>query len=356
MPSDIVRFRYTIDQCQYYQYQDPIRQHIGQVIVITRDKRPRSSIYSQIVYQLQYLQTLGIVKAASGASAVDLLLQYTDDQADQRPYLQELFAVQGQGCLVLEGYLYLFEGKIIMYYTFDSSIKDTPLPPIVQLSSLSIFFVRRLFVKSRQGSATLARRYPSSRWRLIQKTNPIRAELEIMHYSRVRIAMFDTNTNGSIRVCSLLLLNFIDRFGLYRNIRRSITGFYFILANLPFLERNRRTNVIPITLSPYRSNLQGIVDIVGPSLLELEARVKVTIPDGSTVILNTQTIAYIGNIPQQQENASILSYSAIYGYLRYKVYKDERSNIDFDVVENSRFYYKTKRIRQLIEQSVANQE
>lgn len=99
--------------------------------------------------------------------------------------------------------------------------------------------------------------------------------------------MFDTNTNGSIRVCSLLLLNFIDRFRLYRNIRRSITSFYFILANLPFLERNRRTNVIPIILSPYRSNLQGIVDIVGPSLLELEARVEVTIPDGSTVILNT---------------------------------------------------------------------
>lgn len=67
--------------------------------------------------------------------------------------------------------------------------------------------------------------------------------------------MFDTNTNGSIRVYSLLLLNFIDRFRLYRNIRRSITGFYFILANLPFLERNRRTNVILITLGPYRSNL-----------------------------------------------------------------------------------------------------
>lgn len=41
----------------------------------------------------------------------------------------------------------------------------------------------------------------------------------------------------------------------------------------------------------------------------------------------------------------MLSYSAIYGCLRYKVYKDERSNVDFDVVENSRFYYKTKRIR-----------
>lgn len=52
----------------------------------------------------------------------------------------------------------------------------------------------------------------------------------------------------------------------------------------------------------------------------------------------------------------MLSYTAIYGYRSYYVYKDQRSNVDFDVIEHSRFYYKVERIRRYIEGGVESQQ
>lgn len=72
-----------------------------------------------------------------------------------------------------------------------------------------------------------------------------------MHLGRKGlIARLDSHVT-KIKVYSLPLINFIDGFGLYRNMYRSIIGFYFTLAGLLYKERMWRTNVIPFTLGPH---------------------------------------------------------------------------------------------------------
>ena len=41
-------------------------------------------------------------------------------------------------------------------------------------------------------------------------------------------------------------------------------GFYQIMANLPFRERARLMNVIPITLGPHGSNFADVVEALAP--------------------------------------------------------------------------------------------
>lgn len=62
---------------------------------------------------------------------------------------------------------------------------------------------------------------------------------------------------------SLPLINFINGFSLYRNIYRSLIGFYIILASLPFYKRIRRTNVLALILSLYSSNIEAVVRTIG---------------------------------------------------------------------------------------------
>ena len=52
---------------------------------------------------------------------------------------------------------------------------------------------------------------------------------------------------------------FIDRFGLYQTIYRSIIDIYIIPSYINAEERAKRSNVLPITLGPYKSNFLDIV-------------------------------------------------------------------------------------------------
>lgn len=48
----------------------------------------------------------------------------------------------------------------------------------------------------------------------------------------------------------------------------------------------------------------------------------------------------------------MLSYTATYSCRTCYVYRDERGNIDFDIIEYSRFYYEVERICRYIESSI----
>ncbi len=77
------------------------------------------------------------------------------------------------------------------------------------------------------------------------------------------LSIFD---NTKYIVILIVLTNFLDVFGLYRNIYRALIGVYFILAGLSIVERNRTINVISLTLSPYSSNIDDVVNTIRPSL------------------------------------------------------------------------------------------
>lgn len=94
---------------------------------------------------------------------------------------------------------------------------------------------------------------------------------------------------------SLPLLTFIDAFGLYRNLYRSLIGIYFIIAALSTRKRDRRANVFPLTLGLYRSNFTDVVEAI-KLLVILDRGVEVYIPRAGKVLLVAFTIAFLGDM------------------------------------------------------------
>lgn len=94
---------------------------------------------------------------------------------------------------------------------------------------------------------------------------------------------------------SLPLLIFIDAFGLYRNLYRSLIGIYFIIIVLSTRKRDRRANIFPLILGLYRSNFADIIEAI-KLLAILDRGVKVYIPRAGKVLLVAFTIAFLGNI------------------------------------------------------------
>jgi putative Mn2+ efflux pump MntP len=90
---------------------------------------------------------------------------------------------------------------------------------------------------------------------------------------------------------------FIDRFGLYRNIYRSLIGFYLLNGLLSNQERNRRINVIPLILGPYRSNIAAVIAAISLSMSALDTGVELEI-SGTKTIVYVMLFFFIGNMLQ----------------------------------------------------------
>lgn len=94
----------------------------------------------------------------------------------------------------------------------------------------------------------------------------------------------------------LPLITFIDAFGLYRNSYRLLIGIYFILVLLSARERDRRSNVFPLTLGPYSSNFADVVEAI-KLLAVLNRGVEVYILGIGKILLVVFTLAFLSNMP-----------------------------------------------------------
>lgn len=92
-------------------------------------------------------------------------------------------------------------------------------------------------------------------------------------------------------------MNFINGFGLYRNMYRTLIGFYFILVGITAVERQRVYNIFTFTLGPYGSAIEEVVQAIGTSLNQLDAGYIVTLATSERVILYTFLITFISNMP-----------------------------------------------------------
>lgn len=106
------------------------------------------------------------------------------------------------------------------------------------------------------------------------------------------------SNNNYIPVLSIVTINFLDGFGLYRNIYRSLIGFYISNARLLLKERKRRTNLILLTIGPYRSNLADVMNIISLLLTELDASIVISINSVETIVY-IMLLFFISNMLQQ---------------------------------------------------------
>ena len=93
---------------------------------------------------------------------------------------------------------------------------------------------------------------------------------------------------------SVPVLIFIDGFGLYRNTQRSLMGIYDIMASMNAQDRNRRQNVLPITIGPHGSNLENVI-IALQSLVSLDESLPLIVNSVETTVC-VFTLAYIGDM------------------------------------------------------------
>jgi hypothetical protein len=169
---------------------------------------------------------------------------------------------------------------------------------------------------------------------------PLRAQLELQHYTRSHfVEKFDGHC-----VLSVPFLTFIDGFGLYRNAYRTLIGWYIIIAALKFEDRSRRANVYPITLGPHGSNLADVAKALQPFMLALEGGVELDIRGIKTFVC-AFSLAYIGDMPQQNKNAGFKGPRANFCCRACFAGVGQRGNLQFDLGSNGRYHWQTVAMR-----------
>ncbi|KAL9635849.1 MAG: hypothetical protein Q9204_002463 [Flavoplaca sp. TL-2023a] len=169
----------------------------------------------------------------------------------------------------------------------------------------------------------------------LQLSPPPRGELELAHYGRPHLERYAVQ-----KTLSIPLIVFIDAFGVYRNMYRSLMGIYATVAALNWRERKRRSNVFPLTLGPYASEFSDVLQTLQPNLSQLHEGNVVMDIDGEETILLAYTLASTGDMPQQASSGSFASPQAMRGCSKCLVTKEQRANLTFDIYHNARAYYR----------------
>lgn len=142
---------------------------------------------------------------------------------------------------------------------------------------------------------------------------------------------------------SLPLVCFIDAFGTYRNMYRSLTGVYMTPAGLDQLQRSRRVNNFALTLGPHASDI-GVIMAGMKDLKTLDRGMEMEV-NGETVWFCPYIHVYIGDMQQQNANAGLLAPTATRSCRQCLVKTSQRADLAFDIVGEGRFYHQMRDIR-----------
>jgi hypothetical protein len=124
---------------------------------------------------------------------------------------------------------------------------------------------------------------------------------------------------------------------------RSLMGFYQTPAALGFSDRNRRANVLPITLVPHGSNFDDVVGALKQFKL-LDKGVVVDI-NSEPAYMCVFTLCYTGDMPQQQENSGFKTQRGTRGCRFCFIDETIRGDLDYNVNDEGRYHYQTLSMR-----------
>lgn len=180
------------------------------------------------------------------------------------------------------------------------------------------------------------------------KVTPVPGVLEVNQFGRNElIKKFARGSN----VRSMPIYSFIDGFGLYRTMRKSVMGVYMQSVAMPKAEHTRQANVFPLTLGPHASNFEDVAKAVAPMRF-LESGMS-TVINGQETTVCTPVLALTGDMVQQNQNSGCLSVAANIGCRSCTVPSAERGNLEYDVVDNQRSHYEVTRQRRALDEQAA---
>ena len=267
-----------------------------------------------------------IVQPLLAPRQLDLVIEMEIQALDVR----ELISIEDDFVYITESDVHSRESNIYLDYDYES-----PTPTHSRTSKSDIRFemiiIMRIFNRKR------------AELRPINLSSPLRGELEIVAFGRQ--ALVDKFRPGN--TISLLYFLFIDGFGLYKNMYRSLMGIYMPFTSLNSTERNRRANVFPLTLGPHGSNLNNVMDTLH-GIRDLDRGMTMTI-DGEEKTVCAYIMAYLGDMPQQNENAGFKKHIADRGCRTCLITSKERHQLSFDVVKNGRYHFQMMHLRKYAE-------
>ena len=178
---------------------------------------------------------------------------------------------------------------------FDVPTPDDGDPP----------FILRIFTPSHRSPP-----HAPYNHRVMAQRDILLADREIETIGRDRLQReFVTRSRTSKRVIAVPTFDFVDGFGLYRNMYRSLLGIYSLPACLPLELRRQQRHHTVITLGPYGARMGDVIAALGPDLRKLYIGCDMLI-GGETVLVWSTPLALTGDMVQQNANCGHLSPSA----------------------------------------------
>jgi hypothetical protein len=183
--------------------------------------------------------------------------------------------------------------------------------------------------------------------RPICQLSPSRGQLEMRKYGRSGLLRMFENTN----CISVPYQLFIDGFGVYRNMYRSIMGIYMIPACLSAADRAKPVNIYPITLGPHGSNFRDVIaSLQRLSVLDKGLDIKSNSRHESTTVI-AFCMAFLGDMPQQQDNSGFRRPTAARSCRNCLIHNYERADLEYDIHKYSRFHFETQNLRSHIQET-----
>lgn len=174
-------------------------------------------------------------------------------------------------------------------------------------------------------------------------TKMLRAELEIRAFDG-REPLLARLCPEDRQVICLPFLLFVDGFGLYRTMYRSLIGIYIIMATLNHKERSRSEAMYTMAFGPHAANFSDVMKALEPQLKELDRGCDITI-NGRKLRLFSYPIGFLGDMPQQNENAGIQGPTGFTSCRWCLVDHTQRGNMEYDIVKNKRWLLNQEAIR-----------
>ena len=315
-PSDFVQFQCSTTTC-HCQDNSSSKWHNGCVLGVARDRRTNRLCELDSV-------SVKIQCTYSGAQLPPHIRSMVQDQPGGIQ-ANELLIAEHDVVFVLPDKVRLPPFNIVMHYAYQSAHCPQLLP-----DGDPHIFIRRIWNNQRD---TI---------RPVWQAHPIRGELEIMHFGRQ--PLIDRFDRTNMDVVSMPFIMFVDGFGLYRNMYRSLMGFYLINAAFSYADRSRPTNIIPLTLGPHGSNMEQVAAALTPSLQKLDRGMELEV-DGKKKFVCGFTFFFTGDMPQQQENSGMLKQNATYGCRFCYTPKGKLGDLTTDLVQTGRYHHEVERLR-----------
>ncbi|KAI1743589.1 hypothetical protein F4680DRAFT_349780 [Xylaria scruposa] len=274
-------------------------------------------------------------KASNAAGKPIIVLQNVYERNNLPPAIASLstnmrISQSTPGCtelVLVEDSRFTVEPKQLMHQIHPVTIDyhyDPDDPSVRPAPLLSTYGIRYVFNQGRK------------EFRVMKLTSPHRAELELKAYGRDHFVQNFT----SREVISLPFQMYVDAFGLYRNMYRSLLGVYIIGEFFTQRRRLKKHGVIPLTLGPYGADIADIFKALS-HIRNLDSGREISV-NGRKVFVCTFIQCIVGDMPQQQELSGCLSHQANLPCRLCVITKDAREDLHFDIVKKGRYHEQHK--------------